>query len=119
MKIKIARILLCSCPIFLSGSLAAVDKACAHSVGDCVDHVVSVCNAQYPNNYQARIACTDAGITACETHGHGGGGGIEPGSNDFSIEDNDVSNEEDEPGSLANPQRVQPNSQRQRVAPNR
>ncbi len=54
-------------------SLAAA-PASAHPVGDCVNMVVDSCNAQWPDNYPARIACVNSGITACEAHKHGGGG---------------------------------------------
>jgi len=60
--------------------------AAAHSTGSCVDNVVDSCNAAHPNNYNARIACTNNGITACNSHSHGGGSGVKPGATDFTTE---------------------------------
>ena len=58
--------------------------AFAHSTGACVNAVVDSCNAQYPNNYQARLACTNSGITQCNGHSHGGGGnGVDSASEDL------------------------------------
>lgn len=114
---RICTVLACACPIFLLGSAANVDPACAHSVGACADHIVNACNNQWPDNHAALIACVDSGLTACETHSHGGGGGIEPGPQDLGIEDNDFS--EEEPGSFTQPEQPQRATPERRVAPNR
>lgn len=108
---KILPILISSCPIFLMGSVATVQQACAHSLGACTDHVVQACNNQWPDNYNARIACVNSGITACQSHSHGGGGGVEPASEDFAIEDNEVN-------SKPAPERIQRPYPRERVKPN-
>ncbi|MGD9785869.1 MAG: hypothetical protein AB7E80_09125 [Hyphomicrobiaceae bacterium] len=65
-------------------ALAVPQSAHAHSKGACVDAVVESCNATYPNNYQARIACTNNGITQCNSHTHSGGGRPKPGADSFS-----------------------------------
>ncbi len=54
-------------------SLAAA-PALAHSVGACANAIVESCNAQWPDNYPARIACVNSGLNFCETHKHSGGG---------------------------------------------
>lgn len=61
--------------------------ASAHSTGVCTDSVVIACNAQYPNNYKARISCVNGGISACQGHSHGGGS-TEPATNNFSAGSN-------------------------------
>lgn len=114
---KICMILACSCPIFLVGAVTTVEQACAHSVGACTDHIVNACNAQWPNNYDARIACVNSGLDACETHTHGGGGGIELDVQDFGIEDEGTLNEQ--PGSSPQQERPQRETPERRVAPNR
>lgn len=50
-------------------------SAKAHAQGQCANNVVASCNAAYPNNDQAPIACVNSGVDACEGHAHGGGGG--------------------------------------------
>ena len=66
---------------FLVAAFAAA--VAAHSKGKCVDNVVDSCNATYPTNYAARIACVNNGIDQCNTHSHGGGGGRKPGADSF------------------------------------
>ncbi|HDO52644.1 MAG TPA: hypothetical protein ENH05_07900 [Rhizobiales bacterium] len=58
--------------------------ASAHSLGACTDNVVDACNAAHPGNYDARIACVNNGITACQGHSHGGGGRPESASENLS-----------------------------------
>lgn len=71
--------------LLAAATLASLPQpARAHSVGACVDSVVTSCNAQFPANYEARIACANSGITQCEGHGHGGGGRPKPGADSFS-----------------------------------
>ena len=61
----------------------------AHSKGACVDNVVEGCNAQHPNNYKARLACVNSGITQCNGHSHGGGNGVDSASEDLTSGGND------------------------------
>ncbi len=51
----------------------AAAPALAHSVGACANAIVESCNAQWPDNYPARIACVNSGLNFCETHKHPGG----------------------------------------------
>lgn len=72
--------------LFLTTFLSVTVRA--HSNGSCVDHVVESCNAAHPNNYNARLACTNSGITACNSHTHGGGGGVDSASDTLTNGDN-------------------------------
>ncbi len=55
--------------------IQATTPAKAHAQGQFANNVVVSGNAAYPNNNQARIACANSGVDACEGHTHGGGGG--------------------------------------------
>jgi len=73
--------------LFISSALSVT--AFAHSNGACVNNVVDSCNAAHPSNYNARLLCTNNGITGCASHSHGGGGnGVDSASNDYTSGDN-------------------------------
>ncbi|PPD30003.1 MAG: hypothetical protein CTY20_04415 [Hyphomicrobium sp.] len=63
--------------------IQATAPAKAHSQGQCANNVVASCNAAHPNNYQARIACVNSGLDACQGHAHGGGGGHKSASDNL------------------------------------
>ncbi len=62
---------------------ATTTPAKAHSQGQCANAVVASCNATYPDNYQARLACVNSGLDACQGHSHGGGGGRKSASDNL------------------------------------
>lgn len=86
-QVSFSRVVVVSGSLLLSTVMSV--PVFAHSKGACVDNVVEGCNAQHPNNYKARLACVNSGITQCNSHSHGGGNGVDSASEDLTSGGND------------------------------